>query len=347
MEKVKVILWGLGAMGSGMGKYLLQKEGIELVGGIERPGEKVGKDLGELLDSENLGVQVSDDPEKVLQTEADVVLIATSSFVREVYPQIEMAAKAGHNIISIAEEMAYPWAQEPEFADKIDKVARENNVTVLGTGINPGFVMDLLVIALSGACARVDKIKAARVNDLSPFGPTVMETQGVGTTPEEFEKGIKEGTIVGHVGFPESIKMIADALGWELDEIEEKREPIISNTERETPHVKVKPGMVAGCRHIAFGRKDGKVLIEMEHPQQIHPHLEGQDTGDYVWIEGEPDINVANKPEVPGGIGTMAVTVNMIPRVITAQPGLVSMKDLPVPATIMGDVRDIMKSFRN
>lgn len=347
MEKVKVILWGLGAMGSGMGRYLLQKEGIELVGGIERPGDKVGQDLGEVLESDGLGVKVSDDPAAVLQTEADIVLIATSSFVRENYPQIEMAARAGHNVISIAEEMAYPWAQEPEYSEKIDKLARENDVTVLGTGINPGFVLDLLVIALSGACARVDRIKAARVNDLSPFGPTVMKTQGVGTTPEEFEKGIKEGNIVGHVGFPESIQMIADALGWELDEIEEKREPIISNTERETPHIKVKPGIVAGCRHVAWGRRNGEVLIEMEHPQQIHPHLEGQDTGDYVWIKGEPDINVANKPEVPGGIGTMAVTVNMIPRVITAGPGLVSMKDLPAPAAIMGDIRQIMKSYRN
>lgn len=342
MENIKVIMWGLGAMGSGMANYLLEKKGFQIVGAIDKDPGKISVDVGEIVGKEPIGVKCSDNEDEVLNVPADIILIATSSFVQDVLPQVEKAAKKGLNIISIAEEMAYPWAQEPELSEKMEQLAKENNVTIMGTGINPGFILDLLVIALTGACARVDKIKAARVNDLSPFGPTVMQTQGVGTTPEEFEKGVADGSIVGHVGFPESIKMIADAIGWELDEIEENRKPIISNVDRETPHVQVKAGMVAGCNHVAWGRKDGKVLIEMEHPQQIHPHLEGQDTGDYVWIEGEPNINVANKPEVPGGIGTMAVTINMIPKVIQAEAGLVSMKDLPVPAAIMGDVRKIM-----
>lgn len=347
MEKVKVILWGLGAMGSGMGRYLVEKEGIELVGAIARTKTKVGKDLGEVLQTRELGVKVSDNVEEVLSQDADVVLHATFSFVKEAYPQVEQALKKGKNVISIAEEMAYPQVAEPELSKKLDQLAKENNVTLLGTGINPGFMLDLLIIALTGACGRVDKIKAARVNDLSPFGPTVMATQGVGTTKEEFAAGLENGSIVGHVGFPESIQMIADAIGWDLDEIVENREPIISNVDRETPHIKVKAGMVAGCKHTAIGKKDGKVLIELEHPQQIHPHLEGQDTGDYIWIEGEPNINVANKPEVPGGIGTMAVAINMIPRVIAAKSGLVTMKDLPVPAAMMGDVRSIMEKSKN
>ncbi len=340
MENIRVILWGLGAMGSGIGKYLMEKEGIEIVGAIEL---KDGIDLGEVLGTGKTGIICKSNAHEVLEIPADIVIIATSSFTREVFPHIEKSVKRGLNVICIAEEMAYPWAQEPELAEKMDRMARENSVTVLGTGINPGFVLDLLIITLTGACARVDKIKAARVNDLSPFGPTVMKGQGVGTSPEEFKKGVEEGSIVGHVGFPESIHMIADALGWELDEIEETREPIITNVYRETPHVKVEPGMVAGCKHIAFGKKAGKTLIALEHPQQIHPHMEGQETGDYVWIEGEPNINVANKPEVPGGIGTMAVTINMIPKVIEAKSGLLSMKDLPVPAAVMGDFRNLIK----
>ena len=343
MENIKVVLWGMGSMGSGMGKYLVDKKGVEIVGAIANRESKAGKDVGEFfgLDKE-VGVKITNDPMSVITEDVDVVLQATSSFVEDVYPQIEEIVKRKVNVISIAEEMAYPMAENKELSEKIDKIAKENNVSVLGTGINPGFVLDLLIIALSGACAKVDKIEAARINDLSPFGPTVMRTQGVGTTVEEFDKGIKDGSIVGHIGFLESIHMIADRLGIKLDKVEQTREPIVSETHRETPHVKVEPGMVAGCRHIARGYSDGKEVILLEHPQQIHPGKEGTETGDYIKIKGIPDINMSIQPEIPGGIGTMAVAINMIPVIIEAEAGLVTMKDLPVPAAMVGDLRKLM-----
>ncbi|MEW6711298.1 MAG: NADP-binding protein, partial [Candidatus Riflebacteria bacterium] len=221
-------------------------------------------------------------------------------------------------------------------AKKLDEIAKANNVTILGTGVNPGFVLDQLIINLSGACLNVKRIEAARINDLSPFGKTVMETQGVGTTPEQFAAGIKDGSIVGHIGFPESIRMISDAIGLNVDKIEETREPIISNTDRETPVVKVKPGMVAGCRHIGIGYAKGVEVIKLIHPQQIHPGVENVDTGDYIKIEGDPNINMSIKPEIPGGKGTMAAAVNMIPIVVKASAGLKRMSDLPIPACLMG-----------
>lgn len=159
-------------------------------------------------------------------------------------------------------------------------------------------------MTLSGVCHSVERIEASRVNDLSPYGPTVMRTQGVGTTPEVFAAGVADGSIVGHVGFPESIHMISEALGLGVDRIEQTREPIISNVYRETPHVKVQPGMVAGCRHIGIGYRGDKEVIKLTHPQQIHPHLEGQDTGDYINIYGLPEIHMANKPEIAGGKAT-------------------------------------------
>ncbi len=344
MEKIKVGLWGLGSMGSGMAKFLVDKKGIEIRAAVANRESKAGKDLGELLGlDKKLNVKVSNQPAEVFTEELDVVLHATTSFVREAFPQLELLINKKINVISIAEELAYPAAVDEKLANKLAEIAKENDVSVLGTGINPGFVLDLLIITMSGACAVVNKISASRVNDLSPFGPTVMRTQGVGTTVEEFEKGVKEGKIVGHIGFQQSINMIADRLGWELDEIVETREAIISNTERETPHVKVKPGMVAGCKHIARGIKDGEELIVLEHPQQIQPEKEGTDTGDYIKIEGEPDINLANKPEIPGGIGTMATAINMIPQIINAEAGMLTMKDLPVPSAMMGDLRKLLK----
>lgn len=348
MGNVKVIMCGLGAMGSGMARMILDKKGIEIVAAIDSYEGKIGKDLGEVLGlGKELNVKVSGDFHKTIsETNADIVILAIDSFVKNVYPYIKFISENKLNCITIAEEMAYPYTVDKGLSDKMDRIAKENNVTILGTGVNPGFVLDTLVITLSAACRKVYSITASRVNDLSPFGTTVMRTQGVGTTVEEFEKGIEDGSIVGHVGFKQSIPMIANTLGIEIDEIIETREPIISNTHRETPYVKVEPGMVAGCAHIGYGMKNGKAVITLEHPQQIHPQSEGVDTGDYICIKGDPDLNLCIKPETPGGIGTMAVAVNMIPQVIASAPGLKTMMDLPIPHAVLNSFEEEVNYYR-
>ncbi len=339
MKRFRVVQWGLGAMGSGMARLMLEKEGLELVGGIDMRPDYVGKDLGEVLGAgRKLGVAVTNDPASVLdRAKVDLVVIATTSWTKEQMPDLKKVLSAGINCISIAEEMSAPEAQSPALAAEIDALAKANGVSILGTGVNPGFVLDLLVVALSGVCHKVERIEASRVNDLSPYGPTVMKTQGVGTTPEQFAAGVADGSIVGHVGFPESIRMISDALGLGVTRIEESREPIVSKVYRETPHVKVQPGMVAGCAHVAVGYAGEKPVVKLVHPQQIHPHLEGQGTGDYINIYGKPEIHMSTGPEIAGGIATMGVAVNMIPHVVAATPGLKSMCDLPVPAALMGE----------
>lgn len=347
MENVKVIIWGFGAMGSGMAEMLLKKKGVEVVGVCDRNEARVNKSMYEVL-----GVERGDRPEVIIKeniedviTEkcADVVLLATDSFTKNAFDKIKFCLEKKINVISTAEEMAYPMAQSPELSKEMDRIAKENGVTVLGTGINPGFIMDLLVIALTGACEEVQHIKASRINDLSPFGPAVMTEQGVGTTVDEFNKGVEDGTLAGHVGFPESINMIADAIGWEVSKIEQTKEPIISNVYRKTKYAEVQPGNVAGCRQMGYGYIGDELKIEMEHPQQILPEKEGVETGDYIWIKGTPNISMQIKPEIPGGIGTIAMCVNMIPHVINADPGLKTMLDLPVPRAIMGDMRELIK----
>jgi hypothetical protein len=338
MQKIKVVQWGLGAMGSGMVKLMLEKEGLEIVGAIDTRPDYLGKDLGEILGlGKTLGIKVQNSPAGLLQKgKVDLCMQAINSFTKECFNDMKIVVESGVNLLTIAEEMAMPEAQQPELAQKLDELAKKNGVTVLGTGINPGFILDAQVVMLSAACLNVQRIEAARINDLSPFGPTVMKTQGVGATPEEFERGIQSGEIVGHIGFPESIKMIAQALGLKIDRIEETRKPIISKVYRETPHVKVQPGMVAGCEHVGIGYCNGKEVIKLVHPQQIHPHLEGVKTGDYINIFGDPEVHMSNQPEIPGGKGTMAVAVNSIPNVVRATPGLKSMVDLPIPGCLMG-----------
>jgi len=336
-DRKKVIIVGLGAMGSGIARILLEKGHlVEVVGAVAARSDKHGKDLGDVLElGERTGIAVSS-LDEALSKDADVVIQATTSFVKEAFTDILKMVGSGKNVISIAEEMSYPHITAPDLSLDMDRAAKKNGVTILGTGVNPGFILDTLVLTLTGSFEEVLSIHASRINDLSPFGRLVMKTQGVGTSPDEFRKGIEEGTITGHIGFLQSVNMIADALGWELDEIIETREPILSAVSRKTPHVEVGPGMVAGCNHIVRGIKNGTALITLEHPQQIHPHLEGIETGDFIRIEGSSSsVNMAIKPEVPGGIGTIAMAVNMIPFVVDAPAGLATMLDMPFPRAFM------------
>lgn len=331
MAKVRVAQWGLGAMGTGIVKCLVEREGVEIVGAASR--RFGGVDLGEAVGlGRELGVKIFADPNEMLEkVEADVLFLTTESFVKAVYPQIMAAVKKKMNVITIAEEMLYPHVRFPRETKEMDVAAKANNVSVLGTGINPGFILDTLILALTGPCTKVEKVYAQRINDLSPFGVNVMNWQGVGFNPDEFEKGVNNGSIVGHVGFFESISLIADCLGWKIDEIKQERTPIVSKVYRETPFIKVQPGQTAGSIQIGHGIINGKKVITLEHPQMVRPEVEGVQVKDKIVIDGEPKISMEIVPEIAGGIGTIAMAVNMIAHVIKAQPGVVTMKDLPLP----------------
>lgn len=345
-RNVKVVIWGFGAMGSGMARMLLKKKGVDIVGVCAR-GAKIGKSMYELLGEERGNrpeVLVNGDINALLQeTTPDVCLCATDSFTKVAFPRLKTVLENKVNVISTAEEMSYPKAQDPELAAELDRIAKENGVSILGTGINPGLMMDLLVLCLTGCMMDVEHIEAKRVNSLSPFGPYVMKEQGVGTTVKEFEDGVREGTLSGHVGFAESVGMIAEGLGWKLEKFEQQMRPIVTEVDRKSEFGFAKAGDVAGVNMTGQGWIDGEVKIDMVHPQQIEPQLGGTETGDYITIKGTPSINMANKPEVEGGIGTIAMCVNMIPHIINADPGLKTMIDLPVPRAIMGDFRELVK----
>jgi len=343
MENVKVIIWGLGAMGSGIARMLLKKEGVDIVGGIDI-GDKVGRSLYEVIGveaSEKSNAIVGTTSDYITENRADVVLLCTDSFTEKAFNKIKLIVENKMNVITSAEEMAYPQAQSPELAGEMDRLAKANGVSILGTGINPGLMMDLLVIMMTGCCEDVEQIKARRVNSLSPFGKAVMEEQGIGMSVEAFEKGVADGSIAGHVGFHESIGMVADAIGWKLDApIRQTMGPIVTDVDRVAPHGKAMAGEIVGVAMNGYGSVDGQEKIIMEHPQQIEPEQVGVHTGDYVTIEGTPPVNMINTPEVEGGIGTIAMCVNMIPQIINATPGLKTMLDLPVPRAIMGDMRN-------
>lgn len=347
MENVKVAIWGFGAMGSGIAKVLLRKKGVDIVGVCDIHPERVNRSIYDILGVEKNGrpdVVVCSEIEKVVHdANCDICVLATDSFTRKAFDKIKYVVGQKVNVISTAEEMSYPKAQEPELAAEIDRLAKANGVSVLGTGINPGLMMDLLAICLTGCMTDVESVTCRRVNSLSPFGPAVMEEQGVGLTVDAFNKGVADGILAGHVGFAESVGMIAEALGWKVDKFEQQMKPIVTSVDRKSPYGFAAAGDVAGVNMTGQGYVDGEVKIDMIHPQQIEPEMEGTHTGDYIVLKGTPEVNMAINPEVDGGIGTIAMVVNMIPHVINARPGLKTMLDLPVPRAIMGDYRDYIE----
>lgn len=345
---IRILVLGTGQMGSGIAGQVLRKKGLQLVGAYAKRPARAGMDLGQAIGlDQGTGLAIRTDLGLLIDdTRPDVAIQATCSTVDEAIEEITACVRRRVHVISIAEEMAFPSYRAPKIASELDRLAAAHGVSILGTGINPGFVLDLLVVALSGVCVEISSITAMRTNDLSPYGLSVLAKQGVGLTPEAFRTGLSNGSVVGHVGFPESIHMIARAVGWRITRIEEQREPIVARIRRETPLVTVEPGQAAGCRHTAVGYNGDRPLITLIHPQQVQPHQESVVTGDTIEIFGTPHVRLAGGPEIPGGVATAALAVNMIPRVIDAAPGLHCMTDLPVPSALLGDVRDLLHRCR-
>jgi len=324
-KKIRVIQYGLGTTSGTMAKFMLEREGIEIVGAIDIDKEKVGKDIGEVLGlDEKVGVIVSDDPDVVItKTKADIMVHGTVSFAPEVWSQIAKAVEAGMNVITIAEEMAYPYVKYPKLAEEIDKKAKQHRVSVLGTGVNPGFAMDLLVLLICGVCQQIRKIRVNRLVNFSPFPAPLLRKLGIGFTVDEFNEGRANGSILTFIGLLESMSMVADGLGWKLDEVKQTIVPVLTEKLIETP-IEIEAGKTYGFDQSCRGIKNGQEIIILEEFGRVGPGIDSKNT---ISIEGVPNIiETMNIP--PSDVTAAAHVVNLIPHVLKAKPGLITMKDL-------------------
>jgi len=340
--EIRIILYGVGSIGSQIARLLLRKKGLKIVGAVDASPEKIGRDLGEVIGVEKtLGVSISGDSERLLSSvDADVALHATSSFLKDVYPQLAQLIKRSVNVISTCEELTYPYVVDESLAFNLDRLARKHGVTLLGTGVNPGFLMDTLPIALSGLCQEVKHIKVERVIDAAKRRLPFQKKIGAGLTPEEFEDMIEKRMITGHVGLEQSIAMIADALGLSLQRIEaEPVKPVLAEKPVESREIRVDKGRVAGLTQSAYGIIDEKAFITLV----FKAYIGAEEEYDSIIIEGTPSINQKIVPCVHGDLATAAIIVNSIPKVINAAPGLKTMKDLPVPSAVINDMRSLLK----
>lgn len=320
-QSFRVVLYGLGAIGIGTGKLVLERENLSLIGAVDIDESKAGRDLHELMELQGRsGIAVRKTLEEVLSEKgkADVVLHTTGSYLQSIYPQLAEIVSAGINVISSAEELLYPHLRNPELADELDALARKQGVTVLGTGVNPGFVMDALPLVLSGVCQRVDRIEAVRVVDVSTRREALQEKVGAGLTVAQFEQKVAERTF-GHVGLAESLALVAAGMGWGLDTIEETIEPVVARGDM--AEMGIQKGRVTGIRQFALGLRDGREMIRLD----LQISAGAEDPRDSITIYGTPDIKMSISNGTAGDLATAAALVNAIPQVVNAQPGLVAM----------------------
>lgn len=331
--KIRAVQYGCGPIGCSVAKLASQRRDIELVGAIDIDQNKVGKDLAEVIGLDKpLGVTISDNAGAVLsRTRPDIVLHNTSSSFQKVSGQLSDVIKANINIVSTTEELAFPWQAAPKLAADIDRLAKEHKVTVLATGVNPGFVMDTWPLTMTAVCQEVKRVKVARIQDASPRRLPFQKKIGAGCTLEEFQKLVDAGTL-RHVGLAESINMIAAGLGWELDDIRDEIEPIVAKSEVRSQYITVKPGQAAGVKQTGRGLKGSQELITMD----FQAYLGAPESYDAVYITGTPNMEVVIKGGTHGDIATAAIVVNAVRRVIDASPGLLTMKDSPLVACTAG-----------
>lgn len=322
---IRIVQIGIGPLGRKMTQSIVARPNMEVVAAVDMDAGLIGRDLGELCSLGNLGIQVSHSVKSALgEVQADVALLTTVSDLSRILPQIEEVIEQGLPVVTTCEELTYPWVTAPELAARLDERARQKGVAILATGVNPGFMMDTLPVCLTAISQNVEAIKVSRIQDAANRRIPFQRKIGAGLDPLEFEKKKKDGTL-RHVGLTESIHMIASRFGWKLDRTEDVITPVFADRTIISNTMTIKPGVVVGVQQIGrafIGMKEKITLVFRASVGESHPE-------DTVEIFGEPHIISTVHGGVHGDVATCAVTLNAIPVLLKAEPGLKTMIDLP------------------
>jgi 2,4-diaminopentanoate dehydrogenase len=327
---IKVIQVGAGPLGRQITRYILDREGLALVGVVDVDPALHGRDAGEVCEVGPVGVAISRSLGEALATaggEAQVAVLATVSSIDRLVPQVEEAARAGLDIVSTCEELSFPWKRHVAAAEAIDRVCREHGVACLGTGVNPGYLMDYLPSVFTSIMQQVEHISVERVQDASKRRIPFQKKIGAGLTMAEFQANKEAGTL-RHVGLPESADMIAHAMGWELDESTETLEPVLASADITSGYKPIAMGQPAGVQQIATGILHGQEVLRLT----FRAAIDEAKSYDRIRIRGTPNVDVTIDGGVNGDVATCAITVNAIRSIVKTEAGLKTMLDTPVPA---------------
>ena len=322
---LRVVQFGLGPIGQACARLALD-QGHPVVGALDLDPARLGEDVGTVLGRGPLGVEVRDDVEALAEWRPDVVLHTTISFLDRIEGQLMACIKAGAHVVSSSEELFWPFERDPGFCDRLGAAARGAGVSVVGTGVNPGFVMDLLPVVLTGVVARVDHVTVTRSVDAGRRRGPLQTKVGAGLTARAFREREAAGGF-GHIGMVESAQALAAGLGWVGAEITETFGPHLADADHQTDHATVREGDVAGIHQTATVTLNGTVRARLALTMAV-----GAPDEDRIVIEGNPPLTVVVEGGTFGDTATVAALVNTVGRIGAARPGLRTMLDLPAAA---------------
>ncbi|WP_018126323.1 hypothetical protein [Balneola vulgaris] len=326
---IGVLQMGFGPLGKQIAHYIADKKNVKTIAVVDLDPDLIGKDIGELLGKDKTGVTVSSSVDEALaklDKKPDVAVITTVSSIKKLVGQVEAVAKHGMPIVSTCEELSYPWKENEAVSNEIDQICKKYKVACLGTGVNPGFLMDYLPSTLTSICKDVDSITVERIQDATPRRVPFQKKIGAGLNLSSFKEKEAEGTL-RHVGLKESVYFLASCVGIDLDEVTEELNPVVSDNDISVPSMNIKKGDARGVEQISHGYQNGVLKIKMHFKAAI-----GEPRSyDKVTVKGEPSFVSEIDGGINGDIATCAITINSIKSVLKANPGLQTMSTISVP----------------
>lgn len=330
MKKIKVLQFGLGPIGVESVKLAAEQSWLELVGGVDIDPAKVGRSLADLTGVAALaGAKVHPTLEAAFAAagQPDVILHTAGSSAAASFAQMRPALERGVSVASTCEELIFPALKTPDAAREFDELCRRTGARIAGTGVNPGFVMDILPICLTGVSREVVSVYVERVVDASTRRQPLQAKIGSGQNPDDFRAKFAAGK-AGHAGFQQSVALLAHALGWKLDEIRETCEPVVASSRTVTKFFDVAPGQSLGIHQKCLGLVGGETKIKLD----LQMYLGAPLPHDAIVVKGRPDLNLVLNGGVAGDDATVAALINIVPRLLAAAPGVRLMTELAVPA---------------
>ena len=331
MSDIRIILSGVGGVGRNVTRLLSARPGYRIAAAYTRNPNLAGRDLGLLSGTPASGVAITNDRETALACPADLLLVATTSFLRVVADDLRAGLAHGLDVITTAEEAAFPWSVDRDLADDLDRRAKACGKSVIGLGLNPGFIFDALLLTATAIAWDVRGIRIRRVVDISRFSETIQRRLGIGHSAPEFHAGVQSGSITGHIGFPQSFHLAAKCLGQIVERFEKSFEPLLAEQRFVKEHIVVEPGTTGGFIQRCAAIVDGKPWMQAEFIAHVKPQSAGYLAEDSISIEGHNSLNLKLSPGCQPQLGTAGMIANTIPRVIEAPPGFITVADLAIP----------------
>ena len=317
---MRVGFYGFGAISRYIARVVLER-GWEITGAVDISPRLIGRDIGFLLGIEKYGVKVTNSPEPLKGS--DVVFHATGSWLDRVFDQLVTLARLGVDVVSTCETLAYPYYRYPDIASKLDREARDNNVTIVGAGINPGFVLDVLPVVVSASLSSIERIRAVRSLDAAKRRKPFQHKVGIGMNPSEYLERLKRRELTGHVGYAESVYLVGRALGIDFTKVEEGQEPVIAEEHIIIDDLEIEKGLVKGVRGWGYGYVSNKEVVTIE----LYAYV-GAEEYEEIVVEGSGYTIKWRSTGTPGDIGTASVVVNIAETIHRHEPGLVTVVDL-------------------